>query len=51
MIPAELNYEIHDKEMLAITPPFKEWRHYLEGTALPYHSLHRPSKLGVFHHV
>ena len=31
MVPAELNYEIHDKEMLAIISCFKEWRHYLEG--------------------
>lgn len=31
MDPAELNYEIHDKEMLAIVAAFKEWRHYLEG--------------------
>jgi hypothetical protein len=35
MIAAELNYKIHDKEMLAIVASFKEWRHYLEGTSLP----------------
>ena len=29
--PAELNYEIYDKEMLAIVKAFKEWRAYLEG--------------------
>ena len=28
----EINYEIHDKELLAITAAFKEWRRYLEGT-------------------
>lgn len=27
----ELNYEIYDKEMLAIVEAFKEWRRYLEG--------------------
>ena len=27
----EINYEIHDKELLAITAPYKEWRRYLEG--------------------
>src|SRR5436853_769558 len=27
----EINYEIHDKELLAITSSFKEWRRYLEG--------------------
>lgn len=31
MAPAELNYEIYDKELLAIFASFKEWRHYLEG--------------------
>jgi hypothetical protein len=28
---AELNYEIHDKELLAIVRAMDEWRHYLEG--------------------
>jgi len=32
---AELNYEIYDKEMLAIVTAFKEWRAYLEGAAHP----------------
>jgi len=27
----ERNYEIHDKEMLAIICTLKEWRHFLEG--------------------
>jgi len=27
----EQNYEIHDKEMLAIICALKEWRHFLEG--------------------
>ena len=25
------NYEIHDKEMLAIIRALEEWRHFLEG--------------------
>jgi hypothetical protein len=29
--PAESNYEIHDKELLAIVDSFKVWRRYLEG--------------------
>jgi len=29
---AELNYDIHNKELLAIIEAFKKWRHYLEGT-------------------
>ena len=31
----ELNYDVHDKELLAIFEAFKKWRHYLEGSALP----------------
>ena len=31
--PAELNYDIHDKELLAIVEAFKEWRVYLQGAA------------------
>jgi hypothetical protein len=31
LAPAELNYEIYDKEMLAIVRAFQEWRHYLQG--------------------
>jgi hypothetical protein len=29
--PAECNYDIHDREMLAIILAFVHWRHYLEG--------------------
>ena len=32
---AELNYDIYDKELLAIFEAFKIWRHYLEGPAYP----------------
>jgi len=31
MAPAERNYEIYDKEMLAIIAALKDWRHSLEG--------------------
>ena len=30
--PVERNYEIHNKEMLAIVQALEEWRHFLEGT-------------------
>src|SRR5882724_2400945 len=30
----ELNYDVHDKELLAIFEAFKQWWHYLEGSAL-----------------
>ncbi|THH12930.1 hypothetical protein EUX98_g9775, partial [Antrodiella citrinella] len=31
---AELNYDVHDKELLAIFDAFQSWRHYLEGSEL-----------------
>ncbi|KAG0158309.1 hypothetical protein PDIDSM_5822 [Penicillium digitatum] len=31
IIPAELNYDVHDKELLAIVSAFQVWREYLEG--------------------
>ena len=36
LTPAELNYEIYDKEMLAIITALKEWRAYLEGAVHPF---------------
>jgi len=33
LMPAEINYEIHDKELLAIVDCFERWRRYLEGAA------------------
>jgi len=32
---AELNYNVHDKELLAIFEAFKVWHHYLEGSLTP----------------
>ncbi len=32
MKPTELNYEIYDKELLAIFEAFRQWRNYLEGS-------------------
>jgi hypothetical protein len=31
MIPAELNYPVHEQELLAVVCALKEWRHYLHG--------------------
>jgi len=28
--PAEINYDVHDKELLAIVDAFKHWRRYCE---------------------
>jgi len=33
--PVERNYEIYDKEMLAIIRALEEWRHFLEGACHP----------------
>jgi hypothetical protein len=30
-----LNYDTHDKELLAIHEAFRQWRHYLEGSPHP----------------
>jgi hypothetical protein len=32
MTPLELNYDIYDKELLAIVAVLKEWRVFLQGT-------------------
>jgi hypothetical protein len=32
---AELNYDVHDKELLAIYEAFRHWRQYLEGSGDP----------------
>lgn len=34
-LAAKMNYEIHDKELLAIVDSFQEWHHYLEGASSP----------------
>ena len=35
LAPAERNYDIYDKELLAVIRALKEWRHYLEGSTIP----------------
>ena len=37
IIDTELNYPIHNKEMLAIIFSFQHWRTQLEGTPEPIH--------------
>jgi hypothetical protein len=36
MTPPELNYDIYDKELLAIITVLKEWRVFLQGTIKPF---------------
>jgi len=36
MAPAECNYHVHDKELLAIVQALKEWRQYLRGSGQPF---------------
>ena len=36
MIEAERNYEIYDREMLAIHNALLDWRHFLEGLPEPF---------------
>lgn len=35
LLPAEMNYTMADKEMLAIVQTFKKFRHMLQGTKYP----------------
>lgn len=35
LLPAEINYEIHDKELLAIIACFENWRYWLIGSTHP----------------
>lgn len=35
LLPAEINYQIYDKELLAIVDAFKHWRQYLEFSTEP----------------
>jgi hypothetical protein len=46
--PAELNYETHDQELLAIVKCFVHWRHYLEGSIAPIEVLTDHSNLRHF---
>src|SRR6266567_5124786 len=36
MTPLELNYNIYNKELLAIITALKEWRAFLQGTVEPF---------------
>jgi hypothetical protein len=48
LIPAECNYEIYDKELLAIIRCFEQWRPELEGAAFPIQVLSDHKNLQYF---
>lgn len=45
---AECNYEIYDKELLAIIKSLEEWRPELQGTQEPFKILTDHKKLEYF---
>ncbi|MBW0477455.1 hypothetical protein O181_017170 [Austropuccinia psidii MF-1] len=47
-IPAELNYEIHDKELLGIVWALKRWREFLLSLSSPFKVLTNHSSLQYF---
>jgi hypothetical protein len=49
--PAERNYDIYDRELLAIVMALKEWRHYLEGGLHPIEILSDHKNLEIFRHA
>jgi len=46
--PAERNYDIYDKEMLAVMHMLEQWRHYLEGAKHPVQILTNHKNLEYF---
>ena len=46
--PAECNYEIYDKELMAIVRAFEEWRPHLEGMEHPIQVLSNHKNLEYF---
>ena len=36
LTPAERNYAVGDRELLALKLPLEEWRHLLEGATVPF---------------
>ena len=46
--PAERNYDIYDRELLAVIQALKEWHHYLTGTKHPVTVIMDHKNLGYF---
>jgi hypothetical protein len=49
MIEAEWNYEIYDKEMLAIVCALEDWQHYLEGLPQTFDIISNHRNLKYWH--
>jgi hypothetical protein len=49
MSPAEINYEIGDRELLAVKLALEEWRHWLEGAKDPIDILTDPFQGPIRH--
>jgi hypothetical protein len=49
MVEAEQNYEIYDKEMLAIIRALEDWRHYLEGLPQTFNIISDHRNLEYWH--
>jgi hypothetical protein len=49
MNEAERNYEIYNREMLAITEALKDWRMYLEGLPQPFEIITDHCNLEFWH--
>ena len=47
--PAERNYDIYDRELLAVIHALEHWHHYLQGTAHPVTLLTDHKNLTYFH--
>ena len=47
--PAERNYDIYDRELLAVIHTLDHWRHYLQGTHHPFTLLTDHKNLTYFH--
>lgn len=51
MAPAELNYQIHDKELLAVVRVLEVWRPELKGSErVSVYHLHRSPSSGILQH-
>jgi hypothetical protein len=48
LLPAEMNYETHNAELLVIVAAFKHWRLYLEGSKYPVVVLSNHANLRYF---